>query len=106
MPVMKHNSEGVEVITELPDSICWGTPGAGSAKKVYGDIMKNPIEMAIKVERMKLLEDLALGRITRVNFELEVAKTADILEPLKPTPVKPKRSIWERIKDSWKKKEE
>ena len=57
------DEEENEYVSDLPDSISWGTASKGSAKKVYFDIIKSPKDAGTKVMRIKILEKLALGEI-------------------------------------------
>ena len=57
-----------------PDSYEWETPSKGGAKKVYGDMLNGYTQMGIKVERMKILQKLALGEIDINKYNEEVIK--------------------------------
>ena len=70
------DEEENEYVSDLPDSISWGTASKGSAKKVYFDIIKSPKDAGTKVARIKLLERLALDiiDIDKYNEECEKIK--------------------------------
>lgn len=69
---MKHNEKNVENVNELPDSISWGSASKGAKKKVYGDILNAPFDFGKKIENIKLAEKLALGEISRSEYEDKV----------------------------------
>ena len=55
-----------------PDSYEWDTPSKGGSKKIYFDILNNPKDAGIKVERIKLLQKLAVGEINLEDYNQKV----------------------------------
>ena len=53
------------------DSISWGTAAKSSGKKIYGNALIAPHDMAKKIINMKLLEQLALGEIDAADVKFE-----------------------------------
>ena len=56
------------------DSINWGAASKGTAKKVYGDLEREPHTFGRKIEMMKLAEKLALGEITLEVYDASIQK--------------------------------
>ena len=62
-----------QVVQQLnPDSYEWDTPSKGGAKKVYCDLLNNPKDAGVKVERIKLLQKLAVGEINIDEYNEKV----------------------------------
>ena len=62
------------LIDFIKDSYEWDTPSKGGAKKVYFDILGNPKDAGVKVERIKYLQKLAVGEINIDEYNEIVEK--------------------------------
>ena len=53
----------INIVKEENDSLEWGTPSKGGARKVYGNMKDDPEAFGKKIERMNLASRYALGEM-------------------------------------------
>ncbi len=67
---VKENSDSIDI-----DSLAWGSASKDAVCKVYGNMEKHPLTIAMKIEIANIMREFALCKIDREKMEKEIKET-------------------------------
>lgn len=69
---VKENSDSIDI-----DSLAWGSAAKDACCKVYGNLDKQPMTFAMKVEIANIMRKFALEQIAREDMKAELDKVQE-----------------------------